>query len=141
MFPLRLELNLHDFPKGKNTMNAKGLIFMLEGVIIDLDMGTTAGKPSFYQKLVGDGAVSQSELDGTGKNLKGLVATLKNTAAEKIEALGGQLYEDLSTYLTKFNTLGASIEKFRLAQIIAGLAVTIISKTGVKRSRGRRSEV
>lgn len=115
-------------------MNAKGLIFTLGGVIADLDMGSAPGVPSFSQKLVDDGAVSQSELDGTRNNLKALVATLKNTPEEKIEALVAQFDEDLTAYLNKFNALGsgASIEKFRLAQIMSGLAVTIMAKAGVK---------
>jgi hypothetical protein len=131
---VRLELHLHDFPKGKNNMNAKGLIFTLGGVIADLDMGAAAGISSFSQKLVDDGAVSQSELDGTRNNLKALVATLKNTPEEKIEALVAQFDKDLSAYLDKFNALGsgALIEKFRIAQIMSGLAVSIMAKAGVK---------
>ena len=115
-------------------MNAKGLIFSLEGLIADLDMGSGAGKPAISQKLVDDGAVSQSELDGTRKNLKALVVTLRNTPEEKIEALVAQFDEDLSAYLDKFQALrsGASIEKFRIAQIMSGLAVTIMAKAGVK---------
>jgi hypothetical protein len=115
-------------------MNAKGLPVMLQGVIYDLTMGTSATTASFYQKLVGDGAVSQGELDGTVKNLEALVATLKNTAEEKIEALVAQFDADLTAYLDKFHALGsgASIEKFRLAQIMSGLAVTIMAKAGVK---------
>ncbi len=73
-------------------------------------------------------------LDGTRNNLKALVATLKNTPEEKIEALVGEFDEDLTAYLNKFNALGsgASIEKFRLAQIMSGLAVSIMAKAGVK---------
>jgi len=114
-------------------MNAKGLIFTLGGVISALDM-QALGKPSFYQKLVDDGAVSQSELDGTRHNLKALVATLKNTSEEKIEALVAQFNQDLTAYYDKFMALGsgASIEKFRLAQIMSGMAVSIMSKAGVK---------
>lgn len=114
-------------------MNAKGLIFTLGGVISALDM-QALGKPPFYQKLVDDGAVSQSELDGTRNNLKALVATLKNTAEEKIEALVAQFNQDLTAYYDKFMALGsgASIEKFRLAQIMSGMAVSIMSKAGVK---------
>ena len=115
-------------------MNAKGLIVSLGGVIADLDMGSLAGSPSVYQKLVDAGAVSQGELDGTRKNLKALVATLKNTAEEKIEALVAQFDEELSAYLNKFNALGsgAKIEKFRIAQIMSGIAVSIMAKAGVK---------
>lgn len=114
-------------------MNAKGLIFTLGGFISDLDMAVV-GRPSFYQKLVTDGAVTQGELDGTRKNLKALVATLKNTAEEKIEALVGQFDEELTAYLNKFMAMGsgASIEKFRLAQIMSGLAVSIMAKAGVR---------
>jgi histidine ammonia-lyase len=114
-------------------MNAKGLVFVLRGVIADLDMGKGPGTVSFSQKLVNDGAISQGELDGTVKNLKGLVATLANTAEEKIEALVAQFDADLTAYLGKFNALGsgASIEKFRLAQIMSGFAVTIMAKAGV----------
>ena len=112
-------------------MNAKGLPFILSGVIADLVMG---GVPSFYQKLVDDGAVSQGELDGTVKNLKALVATLKKTPENKIEALVAQFDAQLTDYLNKFNALGAgaSIEKFRIAQIMSGFARTIMAKGGVK---------
>ena len=115
-------------------MNAKGLIFTLGGLISDLEMGSAPGHSSFSQKLVDDGVVSQSELDGTRNNLKALVATLKNTPEEKLEALVADFDEDLTAYLNKFNALGsgASIEKFRLAQIMSGLAVTIMAKAGVK---------
>lgn len=115
-------------------MNAKGLIFTLEGLIGDLDMGSAPGVPSFSQKLVTDGAVSQSELDGTRNNLKALVVTLKNTPEEKIEALVAEFDEDLTSYLHKFNALGsgASIEKFRFAQIMSGMAVSIMAKAGAK---------
>jgi hypothetical protein len=122
------------FPERKTNMNAKGLPVMLQGVIYDLTMGTSATTSSFYQKLVGDGAVSQGELDGTVKNLEALIAALKNTGEEKIEALVAQFDADLTAYLDKFHALGsgASIEKFRLAQIMSGLAVTIMAKAGVK---------
>jgi histidine ammonia-lyase len=115
-------------------MNAKGLPVILRGVIADLDMGAAPGVPSMSQKLVSDGAISQSELDGTRNNLKALVATLKNTPEEKIEALVAEYDEDLTAYLHKFNALGsgASIEKFRIAQIMSGLAVTIMAKADVK---------
>ncbi|HEV2804366.1 MAG TPA: hypothetical protein VGW57_05460 [Chthoniobacterales bacterium] len=116
-------------------MNAKGLPVILQGVIYDLTMGASpGGASSFYQRLVDDGAVSQGELDGTVKNLQSLVAVLKNTPEEKIEALVAQFDADLSAYLDKFNALGsgASMEKFRIAQIMSGLAVTIMAKAGVK---------
>lgn len=115
-------------------MNAKGLVFILKGVIAALEMGEGPGTSSFYQRLVDKGALSQGELDGTVKNLEGLVAVLKNTPGEKIEALVAQFDADLSAYLDKFNALGsgASMEKFRIGQIMSGLAVTIMAKAGVK---------
>ncbi len=118
-------------------MNAKGLPIMLGGVITVLEMAPL-GKPPFSQKLVSDGAVSQGELDGTRKNLKALIATLKNTPEEKIEALVAQYDEELSAYLAKFQALGptASIEGFRIAQIMSGFAVTIIAKANVKGKAG-----
>ncbi len=115
-------------------MNAKGLIFTLAGVIADLDMGAAPGVHSMSQKLVTDGAVSQGELDGTRNNLKALEATLRNTPEEKLEALVAEYNEELTAYLTKFQALksGASIEKFRIAQIMSGIAVTIMAKANVK---------
>jgi hypothetical protein len=115
-------------------MNAKGLVFILNGVIANLEMGTSPNSRSFYQKLVDDGAVSQGELDGTVNNLKALMGALKNTADEKIEALVAEVDADLTGYLNKFNALGsgASIEKFRLAQIMSGFAATITAKAGIK---------
>jgi hypothetical protein len=113
-------------------MNAKGLTWTLAGIIADLDM-TPAGSPSFYQKLVTDGAVSQGELDGTRNILKSAEAILRNTPEEKIEALVAQFDEDLTAYAAKFNALGSgpSIEKFRLAQIMSGFVSTIMAKAGV----------
>ena len=115
-------------------MNAKGLVVVLNGVIASLDMGSSPQTRSFYQKLVDDGAVSQGELDGTLNNLKALMAALKNAPEEKIEALVAEVDQDLTDYLNKFNALGsgASIEKFRLAQIMSGFAATIMAKAGIK---------
>ena len=119
-------------------MNAKGLPFILAGVIADLDMGAAPGVSSMSQKLVTDGAVSQGELDGTRNNLKALEATLRNTPEEKLEALVAQYDEDLTAYSKKFHALGsgASIEKFRIAQIMSGIAVTILGKANVKAKAG-----
>jgi hypothetical protein len=119
-------------------MNAKGLPFILSGVIADLDMGAAPGVLSMSQKLVTDGAISQGELDGTRNNLKALVATLRNTPEEKLEALVAEHDEDLTAYSKKFNALGsgASIEKFRIAQIMSGFAVTILAKANAKHKAG-----
>jgi hypothetical protein len=113
-------------------MNAKGLPFILEGVITGLE-APGGGYPSFYQKLVSAGTLSQGELDGTRNNLKGLVATLKKTPEDKIEAVVARYDKDLSAYADKFNALReASIEQFRIAQIMAGLAVTIMAKARIR---------
>jgi hypothetical protein len=128
-----LNLTFSVSQQDKNNMNAKGLPFTLGGVLADLDM-TPVGSPSFYQKLVSDGAVSQGELDGTRNNLRAFIAILKSTPEEKIEALVAQFDENLTAHLNKFNALGsgASIEKFRIAQIMSGFATTIMAKAGVK---------
>ena len=108
-------------------MNAKGLTFVLQGVLSELEM-------AFYQDLVTDGSVSQSELDGTRHNLKAVIETLKNTPEEKIEALVAQYDEDLTAHLNKVNDLGLvdPLGTFRSAQIMAGYVTTIMAKAGLR---------
>ena len=57
-------------------MNAAGMVFTLTGV------SGVLGMP-FYQSLVTDGSISQNELDGTRRNLSGVIAILKNTLWKK----------------------------------------------------------
>ena len=108
-------------------MNAAGVVFAVAAVAGALDL-------PHFQTLVANGSISQDEFDGTQSNLKSALTTLRNTPQDKIEALVAQSDEDLTAYLQKFNAMGsgASIEKFRLAQIMSGLAVSIVAKAGVK---------
>ena len=97
---------------------------MLQGVLATLEMA------SIYQELVTDGTIKQGELDGTRRNLKATIATLKKTPGEKIEALVAKYDSNLTANLHKFQALGAGdlIKKFRLAQIMLGFAATIMAK-------------
>lgn len=108
-------------------MNAKGLPVMLAGV------SATVGMP-FYQTLVTDDSMSQSELDGTRHNLTAVIAILKNTPEEKIEALVAQYDEELTAHLNKFNAVGQQDvhNGFKHAQIMAGYVTTIMSKSGLR---------
>ncbi|HKC62523.1 MAG TPA: hypothetical protein VKB86_02745 [Pyrinomonadaceae bacterium] len=108
-------------------MNAKGLPVMLQGVLAGLEM-------AFYQNLVTNRSISQSELDGTRHNLSAVIATLKNTPEEKIEALVAQYDKYLTEHLHKFQALKSAdtLSKFKHAQIIAGYVTTIMAKSGLK---------
>jgi hypothetical protein len=104
-------------------MNAAGLIFCLKGVSSALEM-------PFYQSLITDGSVSREEFEGTHHNLLSVIATLKNTPAEKVEALVAEYNEDLSASYDKFIAIQQSdyIGGFRLAQVMAGYVTTIMAK-------------
>jgi hypothetical protein len=108
-------------------MNAAGLTVALSGIAGVLGM-------PFYQDLVTNGSISQDELDGTRHNLSAVIATLKNTPSEKIEAMVAQYNEDLSAYLDKFNAEGQkdSLAGFKDAQIMLGYVTTIMAKSGLK---------
>lgn len=108
-------------------MNAAGMIFSLSGVFAVLEM-------PFYQSLVTDGSVSQSELDGTRSNLSAVIATLRKTPLEKIEALVAEYDGELTAHLEKFNAVGqiGYLDGFRHAQVMAGFVTTIMAKAGLR---------
>lgn len=108
-------------------MNAAGLVFVLNGVAGALEM-------PFYQTLVTNGSVSRDEFDGTLHNLRAVIATLKKTPLEKIEALVAEYDEELTAYLNKFNAINQVdfLGGFRIAQIMAGHVTTIMAKAGLK---------
>jgi hypothetical protein len=115
------------FLKGENDMNAAGMTFVLNGVSGVLAM-------PFYQTLVTNGSVTQDELDGTRRNLSAVIATLRNTPAEKVEAMVDQYNPELSEHLNKFNAVGQEdfLGGFRTAQIMAGYVTTIMAKSGLR---------
>ncbi len=108
-------------------MNAKGLPVMLQGVSAALEM-------AFYQDLITNGSVSQSEFDGTRHNLSAAIAILNKTPEEKIEALVAEYDEGLTEHLHKFQAVGQPdlLSKFRHAQIMAGYVATIMAKSGLR---------
>lgn len=108
-------------------MNAAGMVFTLKGVSAVLGM-------PFYQSLVTDGSISQDELDGTRGNLSAVITTLKNTPAEKIEAMVAEYDEELTANLNTFNSVGQQdlLTGFKHAQIMAGYVTTIMVKSGLK---------
>jgi hypothetical protein len=106
-------------------MNASGLFVMLNGV------SGVIGR-AYFQHIVTDGSVSQDELDGTRQNLSAIVATLKNTPTDKIEALVAESDELLTEHLDKFNASGVdNLAAFRHAQMMAGYVTTIMAKSGI----------
>ena len=107
-------------------MNAAGMTFVLGGV------SAVLGAPMF-QSLVTNGSVSQDEFDGTRKDLSSVIATLKNTPSEKIEAMVDEFNDDLSEHLDKFNSEWTQDElgAFRDAQVMAGYVTTIMAKSGL----------
>jgi len=108
-------------------MNAAGLIFCLKGVTSALEM-------PFYQSLITDGSVSREEFEGTHHNLLSVIATLKNTPTEEVEALVAEYNEDLSASYDKLMAFEQQdlISRFRLAQVIAGYVTTIMAKAGLR---------
>lgn len=87
-----------------------------------------------FQSIITDGSVRQDEFDGTRHKLSAIIATLKNTPAEKIEALVAQYDEELTLYLDKFNTKTHehALDSFRNAQIMIGYVTTIMTKSGLR---------
>ena len=108
-------------------MNAAGMTFVLSGVSAVLGM-------PMYQTLVTNGSISQAELDGTRSDLAAVIATLKNTPSEKIEAMVDQYNDDLTAHLNKFNAEAYQdyLAGFRDAQIMAGYVTTIMAKSGLR---------
>ncbi|HEX8456457.1 MAG TPA: hypothetical protein VF656_03970 [Pyrinomonadaceae bacterium] len=107
-------------------MNAAGLTFTVAGVSGALDM-------PFFQALVADGQLSQNELDGTRSNLAGVLAILRKTPTEKIEALVAKYDPQLTEHLNKFNANWGEdvLGGFREVQIMAGYVTTIMAKAGL----------
>jgi hypothetical protein len=108
-------------------VNAAGLTFVLYGV------SAVLGMPDF-RSLITDGSVSEDEFNATSHDLSAIIATLKNTPHEKIEALVAQYDEDLTSYLEKFNTKTHehALDSFRNAQIMIGYVTTIFAKAGLR---------
>ena len=108
-------------------MNAAGLNVMLHSVSTALEM-------PYYQSLVTDGSISQAEFDSTRKNLGALVATLKKTPLEKIEAMVAHDNDTLTAHMADFNAKEQTdyIAGFRGAQIMAGYVTTIMAKSGIR---------
>jgi hypothetical protein len=113
--------------QGEDNVNAAGLTFMLAGV------SAVLGMPDF-QSVVNDGIVSQDEFEGTRRQLSAIIATLKNTPPEKIEALVAQYDEELTAHLDKFNTKTHehAPDSFRNAQIMIGYVTTIMTKSSLR---------
>jgi hypothetical protein len=108
-------------------MNAAGMTFVLGGVSAVLGM-------PFFQSLVTNGSISQGELDGTRKDLAAVIATLKNTPANKIEPIVDKYDAQLTAHLDKFNSewghdlLGA----FKDAQIMMGYVTSVMTGSGLR---------
>src|SRR5215213_3882899 len=107
-------------------MNAAGLVFVLGGI------SPVLGMPMF-QPLVTDGSISQNEFDGTRENVAAVLATLKKTPLDKIEAMVSQyndvLTEQLGTFQAKWTM--DYLTAFRAAQIMVGFVSTIMAKSGL----------
>lgn len=127
MFIRRLHLNLQRFSKGADGRNAAGLTFVLSGVSGVLSM-------PFYQTLVTDGKIKQDELDGTRHNLSAAITILKNTPAEKIEAMVAQYNDELTEHMNRFNSVGYLdyLSAFREAQIMEGYVTSIMGKARLR---------
>jgi hypothetical protein len=58
---------------------------------------------------VTDGSIQQGELDGTRNNLGAIIAILKKTPPEKIEAMVAEYNDELNTQLNSFNSHWAEV--------------------------------
>ncbi|MGC2237089.1 MAG: hypothetical protein WA584_13060 [Pyrinomonadaceae bacterium] len=107
-------------------MNAAGMTFVLTGVYSVLQM-------PFYQSIVTNGSVSQSEFDGTAKDLNSIITTLKNTPGDKIEAMVEQYNNELTNHLNNFNSGWGSdlLAAFREAQTMVGFVTSVMAKSGI----------
>ena len=107
-------------------MNAIGMTAVISGVY-------TAVTMPFFQKLVTDGSIQQGELDGTRKNLGDIIAILKKTPPEKIEAMVAEYNDELTTQLNSFNSHWAEdlLPAFREAQVMTGYVTSIMDKSGL----------
>jgi hypothetical protein len=107
-------------------MNAAGLTVVLT------EVSTVLGMP-FYQSLVTNGSIRQDEFDGTRGGLAAILATLKNTPQNKIEAMVDYYNDDLTEYLNKFNSGWTEdvLGSFRNAQVMVGYVTTIMAKSGI----------
>lgn len=59
---------------------------------------------AFFQSIVTNGSVSQGEFSGTLSNLGAVIATLKNTPGNKIEAMIDKFNDELTAHLNSFNS-------------------------------------
>lgn len=107
-------------------MNAAGMTFVLGGVYAVLQM-------PFFQSIVTNGSVSQDEFSGTLEDLGAVIATLKNTPGNKIEAMVDEFNDELTAHLDSFNSEWGTnqLAAFRDAQIMAGYVTTIMAKSGL----------
>ena len=107
-------------------MNAAGMTFVLGGVYSVLQM-------PFYQSIVTNGSISQSEFSGTVKDLGAVIATLKNTPGDKIEAIVDEYDNELTTHLNNFNSGWGNdlLAAFREAQMMLGYVTSVIAKSGI----------
>ena len=80
-----------------------------------------------------NGSIQQGELDGTRSDLAAVIATLKNTPVDKIEAMVAEFNDELTAHLNSFDSEWANdpLAGFRDAQIMAGYVTTIMAKSGL----------
>jgi hypothetical protein len=107
-------------------MNAAGLIFVLNGVSAGL------GMPHF-QTIVKNGSVSEDEFTGTQKGLANVIATLKKTPVEKIEAMVDKYNDELTAHLDSFDGEWGkdSLAGFRDAQVMLGYVTSVMAQSGL----------
>ncbi len=107
-------------------MNAAGMTFVLTGVSSSLGM-------PFYQTIVTNGSVSQSEFTGTQTGLADVITTLKNTPTDKIEAMVDEYNDELTAHLNSFNSEWANdlLAGFRDAQTRLGFVTSVMAQSGL----------
>jgi hypothetical protein len=108
-------------------MNAAELTFALTSVTAVINSSV------FFDSLTNEG-VSAPELKGMRQDADALVAALKATPPEKIEALGAEYHDQLTNAFHSFQgdwTMNR-LQGFRDAQVMIGFVTTIFNKAGIR---------
>ena len=108
-------------------MNSAELTFALTSVAAVINSSV------FFDSLTNEG-VSASELEGTRQDANALVAALKATPPEKIEALGAEYNDELTNAFHGFQgdwTMNR-LQGFRDAQVMIGFVTSIFNKAGIR---------
>lgn len=89
--------------------------------------------PTFFDQLTSQG-VSADELKGTRQEANALVAAVRATPGDKIEAIAEQYHDELTAARNNFQgdwTMNR-LQGFRDAQVMIGFVNSIFNKAGIR---------